>query len=183
MQGAYQQQEVIRQRTPFIIGALLVIGGMMILRLASFQFPLPTEVQSYLESLRDAGYRQVLELAADRGLIYDRNGEPLAVNTLDYRIGISPNLISDPRRVATQLAAALGGSELEIFQAITRDVPWVQLAPRVSASVRQQIAALGIRGITMNPIPRRRKPHGYEANRNCRRRGEHRALARPHPPQ
>jgi len=160
LRGEFNQQDVVRRRMPFVIGVMLALSGLLFLRLASFQFPLPPEVQSYLESLRDAGYRQTLELAADRGIIYDRNGEPMAVNSLDYMVGISPNLISDPRQVATQLASALGTNELEVFEAITSDVLWVQLAPRVSASVRQQIAALDITGVTMTPIPRRNYPQG-----------------------
>ncbi|MBE0689088.1 MAG: penicillin-binding protein 2 [Anaerolineae bacterium] len=75
-------------------------------------------------------------------------------------VGISPNLVADPRLIATQLASALGTNELEVFEAITSDVLWVQLARRVSASVRQQIAALDITGVTMTPIPRRGYPQG-----------------------
>jgi cell division protein FtsI/penicillin-binding protein 2 len=160
MQRTFNQQDVIRRRMPFVVVILLAAGGLLMMRLASYQFPLPPEVQSYLESLRDAGYRQTLELAADRGLIYDRSGEPLAVNTLDYMIGISPNLVSEPRRTATELAVALGTNELDIYQAVTSPVPWVQLAPRVSASIRQQIAALNLPGVTMTPIPRRSYPQG-----------------------
>jgi cell division protein FtsI/penicillin-binding protein 2 len=58
------------------------------------------------------------------------------------------------------LAAALGLNELDVYQSITQPVPWVQLAPRVSASIRQQIATLDLPGVTMTPIPRRSYPQG-----------------------
>jgi cell division protein FtsI (penicillin-binding protein 3) len=160
MQGTINQQDVIRRRTPAVITTLVVICAGLMLRLASFQLALPDEIVSYLESLRDAGYQQTLELAADRGLIFDRNGEPLAVNTLDYMVGISPNLVSDPQLTAQQLASALGQNELDILQKVTSDDPWVQLAPRVNASIRQQIAALDLPGVTMTSIPRRSYPQG-----------------------
>ncbi|MDX2137463.1 MAG: penicillin-binding protein 2 [Chloroflexota bacterium] len=160
MQRAYNQQEVVRRRTPFVVTILVIISAGLMLRLASFQFSLPLEVQSYLESLRDAGYTRTLELAADRGVIYDRNGEPLAVNTLDYMIGISPNLVSEPQRTAQLLASALGLNELEVFEKVRSDDPWVQLAPRISAAVRQQVTALDLPGVTLTPIPRRSYPQG-----------------------
>jgi cell division protein FtsI/penicillin-binding protein 2 len=160
MQGTLNQQEVIRRRTPIVVTALMVVSVGLLLRLASFQLALPSEVTSYLESLRDAGYRQTLELAADRGVIYDRNGEPLAVNTLDYMVGISPNLVSDPALTARQLAPLLGVNELDILEAVRTPEPWVQLAPRISAAVRQQIVALDVPGITLTSIPRRSYPQG-----------------------
>jgi cell division protein FtsI/penicillin-binding protein 2 len=160
MQKAFNQQEVVRRRTPFVVTVLVVISAGLMLRLASFQFSLPLDVQSYLESLRDAGYTRTLELAADRGVIYDRNGEPLAVNTLDYMIGISPNLVSEPQRTAQLLASALGLNELEIYEKVRSDDPWVQLAPRISAAVRQQVTALDLAGVTLTPIPRRSYPQG-----------------------
>lgn len=160
VQGSYNQQEVIRRRMPVVIVALVILSTLLILRLASFQFALPPEVQSFLASLRDAGYRRTLELAADRGVIYDRNGEPMAVNTLDYMVGISPNLVSEPRRTAQQLAAALGLNELTVFESVTADSQWVQLAARVPASVRRQLTDLNIPGLTLTPIPRRSYPQG-----------------------
>jgi cell division protein FtsI/penicillin-binding protein 2 len=160
MQKSFNQQEVVRRRTPFVVTILVVISAGLMLRLASFQFSLPLEVQSYLESLRDAGYTRTLELAADRGVIYDRNGEPLAVNTLDYMIGISPNLVSEPQRTAQLLASALGLNELEIYEKVRSDDPWVQIAPRISAAVRQQVTALDLPGVTLTPIPRRSYPQG-----------------------
>jgi cell division protein FtsI/penicillin-binding protein 2 len=158
--GTFNQQEMIRRRIPIIIGFLMLASSVLVFRLASFQLALPPEVQSYLESLRDAGYRRTLELAADRGVIYDRNGEPMAVNTLDYMVGISPNLVSEARRTAQQLASALNLNELEVFESVTSDQPWVQLAARVPASVRQQINEMDIPGVTMTPIPRRSYPQG-----------------------
>jgi len=155
------QQDIFRRRLPFVVVGLVVVTLILIGRLASFQFQLLTpEVLSYLQRQRDANYQQTLEIGAARGFIYDRNGEPLAVNTLEYRIGASPNLISDPRTAAQELAAAIGLSELEVYEQLTSDAVWVNLAPRVNAEIGQRVNALDIYGVRTETIPRRSYPQG-----------------------
>lgn len=158
-----QQQEIFRRRLPFVIGGLLFASAVLLWRLASFQFQLTPEVATYFESLRDANYQLTRQIAGARGYIYDRNGEPLAANALDYQIGISPSLVSDPRLAAQQLAATLGLNELDVYNILQLDEPWVSLATRVSADVRQQVDELDIYGITINSLPRRSYPQGMLA--------------------
>ena len=90
--------DVLQQRLPFVIVGLLLASVVLLLRLVSFQFQLDPSVTSYLESVRNSGYQRTLSLVAERGNIYDRDLQALAVNTLEYRIGISPNLVSTPAR-------------------------------------------------------------------------------------
>lgn len=162
---SYNQQETVRRRLPIVILGLIVASGVLFLRLASFQLPLDPEVESYLKALEESGYYRDLELAAARGLIYDRNGEPLAVNTLEYQVGMSPNLIDEPRQLAVQLASILGLNEREVFEQMQSDAPWELLASRVSADVGQRISALDLgSGVTMSPIPRRSYPQGTLAS-------------------
>src|SRR5215208_4842647 len=130
---AYPQQEIFRKRLPLVVGGLLAVSAILLLRLISFQLPLEPQVETYLTNLRDSGYGRTLSLAGARGNIYDRHGETLAVNTLEYRIGVSPSLVADARVTATQLSTILGLSELEIYEKITSDEMWVLIAPSVSA--------------------------------------------------
>lgn len=158
--NVFAQQDIFRRRLP-IVGVALIIASLILLaRLASFQFQLSPEVVGYLEGLRDSGYRRTLEEAAARGGIYDRRGEALAVNTLEYRVGVSPILISEPRESANDLAAVLGMDELTTYQAVTSDEAWELLKSPVSAEVGQRVLALDILGVTMEPIPRRSYPQG-----------------------
>lgn len=157
------QQETIRKRMPFVIGALIIVSLLLLGRLASIQFQigLTPEVVNYLQTLRDSGYTRTLRQAAARGDIYDRNGETMAVNTLEYQVGISPQLLDNPRDAATQLSSVLGLPELEVFEKLEQDAPWVLLAPRVSAEVGRRIAALDLgSGVQLQPIPRRSYPQG-----------------------
>jgi cell division protein FtsI/penicillin-binding protein 2 len=160
MQQTLPQQETLNRRLPIVIGGLLIASAYLLLQLVYFQ-ELPASVVTELNLLRDANYVRSLTVAAARGLIYDRHGEPLAVNTLEYRIGISPNLVVDARRVATQLASSLELDELETYEKITSDQVWVQLAGPVDAEIGQQIEALDLGSmVTIERIPRRFYPQG-----------------------
>jgi cell division protein FtsI/penicillin-binding protein 2 len=170
-QPAYPQQETFRRRLPIVIIGLIIASMLLLGRLASFQFQIgmSQETLDYLTGLRDSGYMRPLILAAARGNIYDRSGESLAVNTLEYQVGVNPPLIANPREVATRLSAILGMPELEVFEAVQRDQPWVLLAPRVSAEVGQRVAQLRDEmrlgdAIQMSPIPRRSYPQGVLAS-------------------
>lgn len=161
MQNAYNpQQEIFRKRLPFVIGGLIAASVVLFLRLISFQLPLDPEVETYLNNLRDSSYSRTLLLADARGNIYDRNGEAMAVNTLEYRVGISPSLISEARDTAIQLASILNLSEAEIYAKTTSDNVWELIAPRVSADLAAQVRALGNSAITLEPVPRRSYPQG-----------------------
>ena len=82
------------------------------------------------------------------------------LNTLEYGIGISPNLIAEPQEVASQLSLILGLDELSIYQTAISSTPWQLIARPVSAEVGQQIAELDIFGITIEPISKRFYPQG-----------------------
>ncbi|MCK6580471.1 MAG: penicillin-binding protein 2 [Anaerolineae bacterium] len=158
--ATFPQQQTLRQRLPIVVLGLIAASLVLAFRLLSFQFPLDAETQTYLNNLRDSGYSRTLQLATARGNIYDRHGEAMAVNTLEYRVGISPALISDPRETATQMAAIINVSELELFDLMNQDVPWVQVAANVSADQAAGLRALNLDEITLDTVPRRSYPQG-----------------------
>jgi cell division protein FtsI/penicillin-binding protein 2 len=159
--NASPQLDTIKFRLQFVIAGLIFVCGVLLVRLAVFQYQIPDDTLRFFETLRDTGYRRTLSLAAARGNVYDRHGEALAVNTLDYQIGVSPRLIADPRRAATDLAAVLSLNELDVYEALTSDRVWVPLATRVSAEVGQRVRDLELgSAITMQALPRRSYPQG-----------------------
>jgi cell division protein FtsI/penicillin-binding protein 2 len=151
------QLDAFNQRLPVVVIAMIMVSGLLLLKLFSFQ-QLSTDVVNELSP----DYRRTINLAAARGIIYDRDGQRLAVNTLEYRIGISPNLISDvqKQRVATQLAAILNLDELETYEKLTTNSSYELLAPRVSAEQGQQVEALDLTALQIEKVPRRIYPQG-----------------------
>lgn len=156
----YNQQDVFKRRLPVVVVTLALLGVYLLYRMASLNILSP-DVMAYMNRLRDANYNRDLQLAAARGFVYDRNGASLAVNKLEYAIGISPNLVTEAQNTSTQLAALLGLDPLETFEQITSDVSWVLLARPVSAEVAQQVRELeDVNGLTIDPIPGRSYPQG-----------------------
>jgi cell division protein FtsI/penicillin-binding protein 2 len=146
------------RRLSLLTVTLIVIGMLLLGRLASFQFDLDTA--SYLQNSASNSYRQLRDLIPDRGRIFDRNMELLAGNTMEYGIGVSPRLIINKAKVAHDLAVALGDDERHIFDAIDNDKVYVLLARPVSGEVAQKVARLGYLGVVTEPIPKRIYPQG-----------------------
>ena len=159
MQGLSPQQTTIQARLPFVIIFLVSMAGFLLIQLANFQF-YPREVAQELELRGDANSNSIRRIPAERGLIYDRDGEAFAFNALQYGVGISPNLVSEPRRLATELALILEKDEFELYQTMTSDATWVLIARPISAEQGQAIADLDEISITIEPIPRRFYPQG-----------------------
>lgn len=159
MQGLSPQQSTIQARLPYVVIFLVFLSALLLYQLANFQF-FPREVAQELELRGQANANSIRRIPAERGLIYDRDGEPLAFNALQYGVGVSPNLVADPRRLATELALILEQDEFDLYQTMTSDQGWVLVARPVSAEQGQAIADLDEISITIDPIPRRFYPQG-----------------------
>jgi len=155
------QQISLRSRMPIVLALMGVATLYLVVQIITFQYQ-PAYVTSYYNRLASYNYNQNERVAAARGVVYDRDGQPLANNTVDYEIGISPNLIARGERtlVATALAAELDLLELEVLRAIDSDAPWVQLAKPVEPEAAERIRDLGFLGVTINSQPRRLYPQG-----------------------
>lgn len=97
----------------------------------------------------------------ERGVIYDSNGAVLAVNKMDYQIGVSPNLVYDSEEEATELAPILGRPRYEILSALDADAPYVMVEGRVTSETADLVRAMKYNdGIQLDPLPRRFYPQG-----------------------
>jgi len=119
------------------------------------------------EQLRAAGTQQwtrTTQVAADRGTIFDRNGEELAMSVPASTVTINPKLIDDPEATANILASVLGLSEEKkqeiLGEMVSRERGFVYVARQVDTVVGEQIAALGIAGVDVVRKDRRVLPGG-----------------------
>jgi cell division protein FtsI (penicillin-binding protein 3) len=67
-----------------------------------------------------------VELPAQRGAIYDRNGVAIALSQVTYGVGVAPKEVSDATRAAELLAKALGKRRDEIARVLASDRVWVE---------------------------------------------------------
>lgn len=97
----------------------------------------------------------------ERGVIYDRNGAILAVDRWDYRVAVSPSLLSDPDELANTLAPILQIPRSQLLYDMESPYMYVVLAPRVSSEVADAIRKLEYADeIQLDPLPRRFYPQG-----------------------
>ena len=132
-----------------IAGAGLVIVG----RLFAFQLTQGEEFKKVL----------IKELPVtdqpERGVIYDRNGAILAVDRWDYRVAVSPSVLTDPEALADSLAPILQIRRSELLYDMESPNMYVVLAPRVTADVADAIRELEYGDeIQLDPLPRRFYP-------------------------
>ncbi|WP_255988391.1 peptidoglycan D,D-transpeptidase FtsI family protein [Chitinolyticbacter albus] len=84
-----QQLKLERWRVWFIVGGLMALFGALIAR----GFYLQILNEGFLQQQGEARYARTLKLEANRGMITDRNGDPLAISTPVQSIWASPRSI------------------------------------------------------------------------------------------
>ncbi len=159
------RDETINRRLNIIGAVLICISLILFARLLSFQFRMDPGVKQTLEDNAANRYTQTVEVQPNRGQIYDRNGDLLAVNSFEYRLGISPNQVVDRQEVAAELAPLIDMPEDQVFHLLEPDEngdfsSYVPLASRVSFAVGQQVTDLDISGMIIEPLPIRIYPQG-----------------------
>lgn len=159
MQGTSSQQATIQARLPFVIIFLILLAGYLVINLANFQF-FPRSVRQEMERRGSAITSSTRRIPAERGLIYDRDGEPMAFNVLQYRVGVSPSLVADRENLRKELSLILDVDEFELLRRIASDNIWEYIAGPISAEQGQAIAALDEIALDLERIPRRLYPQG-----------------------
>ncbi len=127
---------------------LIVVG-----RLFAFQI---TQGETFKETL-------IKELPVtdqpERGVIYDRNGAILAVDRWDYRVAISPSILSDPEALADSLAPILQIPRGQLLYDMESPYMYVVLAARVTSEVADAIREIEYADeVQLDPLPRRFYP-------------------------
>ncbi|PJF44303.1 MAG: hypothetical protein CUN55_04685 [Phototrophicales bacterium] len=159
----------IHQRLGYVAIILTIIGGVLIARLLSFQYRLDPEIEEQLYTIASASGGIEVEYQPNRGQIFDRDGQILAVNTLLYRVGISPGAIGpsreEKREYAIEIARILEMSELEVLNRLLPNElgqypSYVLLKSPVSLEQGAALEALDIPGMVIEPIYQREYPQG-----------------------
>jgi cell division protein FtsI/penicillin-binding protein 2 len=103
------------------------------------------------------------DLAPQRGKIFDRNGELLAMTVEAQSVWANPSQIEQPLWVAQQVGGLLGVDSDVLFERLTSDRDFVYLKRQVEPVLAEQIAALEIRGLYTHPEATRIYPAGQVA--------------------
>ncbi|TLY63848.1 MAG: penicillin-binding protein 2 [Gammaproteobacteria bacterium] len=116
----------------------------------------------FLEREGDARFSRVAQIAAHRGTVTDRYGEPLAVSTPVDSIWVNPKELALATDQIPRLAAALHQDRQELARRITSNLEreFLYLARHRQPAEAQQIKALGIPGVYLSREYRRYYPAG-----------------------
>ena len=118
----------------------------------------------FLQQEGNARYSRVIEVGAHRGMITDRNGEPLAVSTPVESVWASPADVEVDGRQVRRLAQALGMNVEELKNRLSdtsRD--FVYLKRHLPPDQAGKVASLNLPGIFLQREYRRYYPAGEEA--------------------
>src|SRR5688572_15198027 len=149
----------------FLLGALFLgCAFLLVYRLYEFQW---LQREKYREQAT-RNYERTIEVAAQRGSIFDVNGHPLAVTIQLDAVSVTGRDLKDPRKAeqtAIGLAALLGMPAVDVFNLINpeRDAPVTvkdQLPAAVADRIRDAIDDGALTGVTIEPRPVRQYPEG-----------------------
>ncbi len=110
----------------------------------------------------DARFLREVSMPAYRGMIADRNGEPLAVSTPVASLWAVPGDVLGAKDRIPELAQALGTGEEPLMQRLVQraDKEFVYLKRHISPDEAAEVAALGIPGVHVQREFRRYYPAG-----------------------
>ncbi|MBP7690271.1 MAG: penicillin-binding protein 2 [Anaerolineales bacterium] len=159
-------QATVFIRLRLILIGLAIITGLVVVQLLRIEFGSGEYFQDLFKTISSVPR----EFAPARGRIFDRNGELLATNDVQYELSISPPGVTNVDEVAATLSSLLDKSVSELEAAAESEVPYVLVARPVSAQIGDAIKALRtsgearLNGVDLTPIPHRLYPGGSLAS-------------------
>ncbi|MGI8561352.1 MAG: peptidoglycan D,D-transpeptidase FtsI family protein [Luteimonas sp.] len=148
----------LRGRLRIVSGALALCAAVLVWRAADLQLV----DNAYYQQKADSRFLREIPIPISRGMITDRNGEPLAVSSpVDTVWGNPQELLKAPDRLP-QLAAALGVPVEHLTRKLTQraDKEFVYLKRRINPAEAERILAHRIPGVFTQREFRRFYPQG-----------------------
>ncbi|HET9693010.1 MAG TPA: penicillin-binding transpeptidase domain-containing protein [Steroidobacteraceae bacterium] len=143
----------------WLVGAVLTLGALALLARAVY---LQVIDQDFLARQGDARILRDVKLSANRGMVYDRNGEPLAVSTPVDTVWADPRKLTQRPQDFARLAKALDRDPQWLARRVTSnlDREFVYLVRHMRPQDAARVKALGIPGVDTLREYRRYYPHG-----------------------
>lgn len=119
------------------------------------------------DELAEEGLSQRLvtrELAPQRGKIFDRNGNLLAMTVESQSLFAVPDQVTEPLYVAQQVGGLLDIDPDTLYDRLTSDLDFVYLKRQVDGVLADDILGLDLKGIFSHPEPSRVYPAGSVAS-------------------
>jgi len=145
-------------RSRFVAVCLLFGGVLLVARAVHLQ----VFNTAFLTRQADVRHLRLAKISAHRGVITDRNGEPLAVSTPVDSIWVNPRQLSQAAERIPELAAALQTNADELTRRVTQNTSkeFMYLRRHMRPTDADAIARLNIPGVDIEREYRRYYPAG-----------------------
>jgi len=152
---------ISRARRSLLIA--LMLTGFAVLAGRSAQLQLFD--REFLQNQGQARHLRVVQVPAHRGMITDRNGEPLAISTPVQSVWVNPKELLPSRNELSRLSRLLGldGDYVRRVIGQRQDREFVYLRRHLSPDVAQQVMSLEVPGVYLQDEYRRYYPAGEVA--------------------
>lgn len=104
------------------------------------------------------------ETAPQRGKIYDRNGNLLAMTVESQSLFAVPDQVTEPLWVAQQVGGLLGVDTEVLYERLTSDKDFVYIKRQVDGVLAEDVLGLELAGVFAHPEPTRIYPAGPVAS-------------------
>jgi stage V sporulation protein D (sporulation-specific penicillin-binding protein) len=136
-----------------MLGVALILSGVVWSRLAYWQ----VLRHGQLSQQAAAQYRELVELPATRGAIFDRNMVQLVVNTTVYSAFVSPDQVPAAQRdqVANALSSVLGVDRTSVMATLSSTRKFAYILRRFSKDKADRLTAMKLPGVGLEPEQQR----------------------------
>ncbi len=143
-------------RRRLVMGFFFLAAGLLVVRGGYLQLA----QKDFLQDHGDARYLRTITTPANRGMLTDRNGEPLAISTPVSSVWALPRALLNERRHWQALCGLLGISLSELEQTLRSrlDREFVYLKRHIQPQIARRIMALQIDGVHLQKEYRRYYP-------------------------
>ena len=146
-----------RRRLIAVLAALILVFLAVGARLVDLQ---AFRQEQYAQLGLDQRVRKV-QLAAERGSVFDRNGHDLAASVPQQTVWADPRVVKDPAAYAAQLAPIVGADEASLRERLSQgDKGFVYVARKVDGPTMMKVKALALPGVNFVPESKRFYPDG-----------------------
>lgn len=140
---------------------LALVGGVLVLAWLALAFKMYT-----VQVVEDDGYAarglkqrlSIREVLPERGEIFDRNGEALALTVLGASLFAIPSEIEDPVLIAQQVGARVGADIDRLVADLRSGRDFVYIKRQLEVDVVEEILNLGYAGVYSEPESKRIYP-------------------------
>ena len=160
--GSHMFTRPLLPRRRIVAACVVALAAGLVWRVVDLQL----NHNTFLKGQGDARHLRIDKIPAHRGMLLDRNGEPLAVSTPLASVWVNPKKVRDSRPKWPELEEVLtldsGSIEQVIEERGKREFAY--LRRHVEPSVAKAVSALEMEGVHLKPEYRRYYPMGAAAS-------------------